>query len=140
VLLEPVISTAGTAEIAGTGAAALVPGTGVVQIGAPGGLAAGGIAAGDVPGGDVLAQPGRGPVAIGGGSGPPAACGAIRVSWLMVRVMRPTSPAPDGGPGPARVRRRIRVTVMACPAGLVTMMRHCAAGPVSAASASWRAW
>src|ERR1700730_11825612 len=78
------------------------------------------------------------------------------MSWLMVTVIRPTSPAP-GGPsraaaGPARARpapsrlrprrrgRRMRSTAMACPRWLVTMTRHWAAGSVSAAWASWRAW
>src|SRR5215471_17582072 len=53
VLFELVIASAGAAEIARAGGAAVVPGAGVVEVGAPGGLAACGVAAGHVAGGDL---------------------------------------------------------------------------------------
>src|SRR5579864_6301881 len=68
----------------------------------------------------------------------------------MVTVIRPTSPLPGWGrsrawaglsrPRAGRRGRGMRATARACPAGLVTMTRHCAAGSWSAAWASWRAW
>jgi hypothetical protein len=64
-LLELVVAAAGAAQVAAAGEAAVLPGPGVVEVGAPGGLPAGGVAAGDIPRGDVLAQPGRGPVGLG---------------------------------------------------------------------------
>src|SRR6185437_6864388 len=87
-------------------------------------------------------------VILVGGSGPlPGDRVVVIVSWLMVRVMRPTSPVPggpsrqeDSGGGSPRVRRRMRLTAMAWPAGLVMMTRHGTAGSVSAAWARWRAW
>src|SRR5450755_3304215 len=67
-----------SADVAGAGGSAFVPGGGVVEVGAPGGLAAVGLAAGLVAGLDVLADPGGGPVGGGGGGVRAAARGLVR--------------------------------------------------------------
>ncbi len=61
-LLDLVVCPAAAAQVAAAGRPAAMPGDGVVDVGAPGGLAAGVEPAGFVPGGDELPQPGRGPV------------------------------------------------------------------------------
>ena len=54
-LLHLVMGSAESADVAGAGGTACVPGPGVVEVGSPGGLAAAGVAAGLVAGLDVLA-------------------------------------------------------------------------------------
>src|SRR3984957_14157210 len=80
VLLEAVVAAADGAEVAGAGQPALVEWDRVVEVGAPGGLAAAGAAAGVVAGGDVLADAGRWPVGRrGGGVGAAAGCVPVGV-------------------------------------------------------------
>jgi hypothetical protein len=66
-----------TAQITSTGDSAFVERAGVIEVAAPGRLAAGRGSAGHVAGDHLLAQPGRGPVARGGSCVRAAACGGV---------------------------------------------------------------
>src|SRR5450755_1284098 len=93
-----------SADVAGAGGSAFVPGGGVVEVGAPGGLAAVGLAAGLVAGLDVLADPGGGPVGGGGGGVRAAARGLVRGGGFFGSGGGAAGGAQDGRPDAGAVR------------------------------------
>src|SRR5450755_911315 len=93
-----------SADVAGAGGSAFVPGGGVVEVGAPGGLAAVGLAAGLVAGLDVLADPGGGPVGGGGGVVSTDARRLVRRGGLLGSGGGAAGGAQDGRPDPGPVR------------------------------------